>query len=280
MSRMRRPQILGLVGLVVLLIPVVLAAFLKGGGHRAPSTSATAPAVVFARQDGNDGLALAVDRTAVRVMVFDSQGQGVNGRQVSVAGVPASSCGRGCYSAQTQARGNVPVVVDGRRFTFAVPRTAPDATSLMQRATSAFRKLRSVTFVERLASSTRDHIVSTFTLEAPNRLEYQIHGGAAGIVIGTRRWDRTNGKWTESPSTLLPQPSPVWGTAIADAHVVERLPGTVVVSFVNPNVPAWFEVHFDARTLLPQRVDMIAAAHFMHHRYTAFNAPRRIFPPR
>jgi len=31
---------------------------------------------------------------------------------------------------------------------------------------------------------------------------------------------------------------------------------------------------------LPRRLDMIAVSHFMHHRYTAFNAPRRIFRPR
>ena len=84
----------------------------------------------------------------------------------------------------------------------------------MARATRAFRALRSVDYVERLASSTRNRIVSTFTLEAPNRVEYRIHGGSTGIVIGTRRWDRENGRWTSSASSYLPQPSPIWGTPI------------------------------------------------------------------
>jgi hypothetical protein len=174
----------------------------------------------------------------------------------------------------------VSVVVDGRPFVFTIPRHAADATKLMQRATTAFRALHSVTYVERLASSTRDHIVSTFTLEAPNRVEYQIHGGAAGIVIGEKRWDRTGKRWIESASTPLPQPVPVWGTQITDAHVLERTRNTIVISFLNPGVPAWFEARFNAHTMLPRRLDMIAASHFMHHVYGAYNAPRRIFPPR
>jgi len=45
-------------------------------------------------------------------------------------------------------------------------------------------------------------------------------------------------------------------------------------------VPAWFTVRFDRRQLLPQTLEMTATAHFMHHRYSGFDAPRRIFPPK
>jgi len=291
MSAMRQPWILGIAGLVVLCVPVALALALRGGSpSRTPSTSAPQQAgtpalpppdaVVLAREDGNDALTIAAERKDIRVTLFDGEGQGVNGQSVSVAGASAVPCGPGCYAAQTPARGDVPVVVGGRRFVFAIPRSVPDASVLMRRASNAFRSLRSVTYVERLASSIHDHIVSTFTLEAPNRVEYRINNGTAGIVIGTRRWDRTSGKWVESSSTLLPQPVPVWGTRITNAHVLARTPDTLVLSFLNPNVPAWFDVRFDARTMLPRRFDMIAAAHFMHHRYTSFNAPRKIFPPR
>jgi hypothetical protein len=282
MSSMRRPWIIGLAALGALGVPIVLAVALKSR-HHAATPAAPAPsgsAVVFARQDANDALTLAVSGDTVRVRLLGPQGDGVGGRSVSVAGGPTSSCGNGCYLARTSARGDVPVVVDGRRFTFAIPRSAPDANALMQRATKAFRELRGVTYVERLASSTRDRIVTTFTLEAPNRVEYHIHGGAAGIVIGTKRWDRTGKTWIESASTPLQQPSPVWGTPITDARVLERTPSTIVISFLNPRIPAWFEVQFDVDTMLPRRLDMIAASHFMHHVYTAYNGPRRIFPPR
>ena len=82
-----------------------------------------------------------------------------------------------------------------------------------------------------------------------------------------------------SPSTYLPQPSPIWGSPITNAHVISRTDESVTVSFLNPKVPAWFVVLFDPRTLRPKRLDMIATAHFMHHVYRGFNSPRRIFPP-
>jgi hypothetical protein len=285
MSGMRPHWIVGLAGLVVLGVPIALAVVLKGDHHTAsPVTPVARPAsgsaIVLARQDGDDALTLAVDGDAIRVRLLGSQGKGVDGRDVSVAGSPTTSCGEGCYLAQTSARGTVPVVVDGRRFDFAIPRSAPDAGELMKRASTAFRSLRSATYVERLASSTRNHIVTTFTLEAPNRIEYQIHGGAAGIVIGTRRWDRTGKKWSESATTPLPQPSPPWGTPVTNAHVLARTRRTVMISFLNPGIPAWFEARFDAHTMLPRRLDMVAVSHFMHHVYTAYNRPRRIFPPR
>ena len=201
-------------------------------------------AVVLAQEDGDDGVTLAAQPGRLRVTVFDGQGLGVNGLGVTVAGAQTSSCGAGCYEAQTSARGMVPVVVAGRRLVFDVPRNAPDAGALVARAGRVFRSLRSVTYVERLASSPRNRIVSTFTLEAPDRVEYRIHGGASGIVIGTRRWDRTNGPWTLSSSTPLPQPSPVWGTRVTNAHLLARTLDSAVVSFLNPTVPAWFVVHF------------------------------------
>ena len=236
-------------------------------------------AVVLAREDGDNALTIAALPRAIRVTAFDGQGVGLNHLTVSVSGVNASSCGPGCYEAQTTQRGAVGVVVNGRGFLFRLPRKRVDATALVERATRNFRSLRSVTYVERLASSLRNHIVSTFTLEAPNRVEYHIHGGAAGIVIGTRRWDRTGKTWTESASTLLPQPSPIWGTQITNAYLLSKTRQSMVVSFLKRDIPAWFTVRFDRR-LRPQVLDMTATAHFMHHRYTAFNAPRRIFPPR
>jgi copper transport protein len=237
-------------------------------------------AVVLAQEDGDNGVTLAATPNRIVVTVFDGEGLGVDGLGVSVAGTQAARCGPGCYATQTRVRGRVAVVVDGRVHVFDLSRVAPDATALMARASGVFHSLRSVSYVERLASSVRNRIVSTFTLEAPDRVEYTIRGGAAGIVIGTSRWDRTDGRWVPSSSTLLPQPTPIWGTPITNAHVLARTRAVVTVSFINRRVPAWFLVRFDARTLRPRSLEMTATAHFMHHVYRAFNAPRRIFPPR
>lgn len=278
-------------GGALVLAGLVVAVVLIAGGGSSTAPSVTIPAagglpslpprnaVVLAQEDGSDALTLAAVPGRIRVTLFNGEGVSVKGADVTVGGVRTRTCGAGCYEAQTGVHGRIPVVVDGRVHTIVVPRRAPDATALMVRATRAFRALRSVTYVERLASSPRNKIVSTFTLEAPDRVQYRIHGGSSAIVIGTRRWDGGNGHWIESQSTVLPQPSPIWGTPITNAHVLSREGNDVTVSFLNPRVPAWFIARFDVRTLRPRQLEMTATAHFMHHVYSGFNAPRRIFPP-
>jgi hypothetical protein len=273
------------IALLFVLCAVVAACGSGATSPTAPTASAAPPpspldAIVLAREDGADALTLAVDNGRARATVFDGEGRGVKGLAVTIAGRRTSSCGSGCYEAKTGQRGTIPVVVAGRRFTFDVPPDAPDATALVTRATRRFHELRSVRFVQRLASSPRKRIVTTFTLEAPNRFAYRIHGGASAVVIGARRWDRTSGSWTRSQSTTFPQPSPDWGGVFTNAHVLMRTATTETVSFLNPSIPAWFTIRFDPRTLRPRALDMTATAHFMHDRYLDFNAPRRVFPPR
>jgi hypothetical protein len=240
-----------------------------------------AGAVVLAKEDGDLAVALAAEPHSIRVTVLGPDGTGVDGLRVTVLGAPTGGCGAGCYHTDASPAPAVPVRVNGRTLVFHFPRTAPSAARLVARATQAFRSLSSVTYVERLASSPRDRIVSDFTLERPDRVEYRIAGGASGIVIGTRRWDRARpgGAWTKSTSTPLVQPVPVWGSPLTNAHVLARGRSGLVVSFFNPKVPAWFMVRLDRRTLLPRELEMTAAAHFMHHRYVAFNRPRSIFRP-
>jgi hypothetical protein len=150
----------------------------------------------------------------------------------------------------------------------------------MARATRAFRRLRSVDYVERLASDPRNKVVADFTLERPNRLEYRIRGGADGIIIGPRRWDRQRGgKWVPSPQDATPQPEPIWAGHSTNAYLLESTPTTYVVSFFKSIGPVWFTVRLDRKTLLPRSLHMTAAAHFMTHRYTGFNAPQKIRAP-
>ena len=53
-----------------------------------------------------------------------------------------------------------------------------------------------------------------------------------------------------------------------------------LVSFFDPRLPGWYELAMDPRTHRPLELKMTAAAHFMHHRYTDFNRPIQIEPPR
>jgi hypothetical protein len=172
------------------------------------------------------------------------------------------------------------VTVNGRTLIFAIPANPRPAAGLVSRATSAFRASRSVDYVERLASSPRNRVVADFTLERPNRLEYRIRGGASGIVIGNRRWDREgNDPWQPSPQSPTPQPEPIWAGHVTNAFLLETTPSSYVVAFMKPLGPTWFTVRLDRRTLLPRGLRMTTAAHFMTHRYTAFNKPPRIRAP-
>jgi copper transport protein len=237
--------------------------------------------IVQGQESGDLAIALAVAWPAAELVALDQDGNAVNGLRVVLGGVEARSCGNGCYGAFLKPARRVRVSVNGRVTTFKVPAKPQSADALVARATAAFRRLRSVEYIERLASSPRNKIVSRFTLERPNRLMYQIRGGADGIIIGPRRWDRARGgKWIPSPQELTPEPEPIWGAGhVTNAYLLQTTPTTYVVSFMNPLAPVWFTLSLDRRTLLPRSLRMTAAAHFMRHRYIRFNGPRKIRAP-
>ncbi len=242
-------------------------------------------AVVLAREAGSLGIAVAAGRQRVTAIVMSPAGGGLSGLDVSIQGRSAAACGSGCYTVDVAPGRRVTVEVAGfgpaRTATFALPVHAPSAEALLRRADAAYRALRSVAYREWLASDETRAIVARWRLERPNRIEYSIAGGATGIVIGNRRWDRDtpDGRWTETPQAPLPQPARLW-TRAANAHVLAQTAATTTVSFVDPAIPAYFTITFDRRTLLPRVLHMTASAHFMTDRYDRFNASRAIRPPR
>jgi len=236
--------------------------------------------VVQAREDGRLAVALAIRPPAAEVTVIGPDGNGLNGLSVQIGGVTTLPCGPGCYAAISPVS-RADVTVDGRRLAFRLPARARPGGAIVEQATRVFRRLHSVRYLERLASSPRDRVTADFTLESPNRLEYRIRGGASGIIIGARRWDRpAGGKWVASPQDPTPQPEPIWAGAFTNAYVLEATPATYVVSFVKPVGPVWFTLVLDRHTLLPRSLNMTAPSHFMTHRYSRFNAPSRVKAPR
>jgi hypothetical protein len=237
--------------------------------------------VVQAGEIGDWAVALAVRAPGEEVIVLGPDGTGVNGLSVAIDGVRAGPCGNGCYGAFAPVRRTMSVAVGRRKLDFVVPAHPRPAAALVARATLAFRRLRSVEYLERLASSPRNRVVADFTLERPNRLEYRIRGGASGIVIGSRRWDRSGkGPWVPSPQEPTPQPEPIWAGHVSNAFLIRSTPSSYVVAFMKPLGPTWFTVKLDRRTLLPRNLRMTTAAHFMTHVYRSFDAPPRIKPPR
>jgi len=257
-------------------------------------------AVVYSREMGADALALGVVPQGARILaqasVVGQQGDGVSGLKVgfTVQGVSknAASCGPGCYEATLAVSGRPPSVdvdVGGSTPTHwhvALPAAWPprDATALLARAGRVWRSLRSLSFDETLASSPHHRAVSTWQLQAPDRLAYQIKGGWAGIVVGGRRWDRSPHarRWVASAQSRLTQPIPFW-VSVTDAHVlgtatVHGRPA-LVVSFFDPGTPAWFRLALDTRTLHTLDLHMVTTAHFMHDSYHSFNTTPPVTPP-
>jgi hypothetical protein len=262
-----------------------------------------AGAVVYARQAGGDVLALGVvprrNALLLQASVLDGEGNGVPGLRVvfSADGVRrvGTACGAGCYRATLASAGSpkaVSLAVGGHELStgwrVALPAVwpAPDGAGIVGRADRVWRSLRSLAYVERLASDPTDLQTSDWRVAAPDRLAYTIRGHGGGIVIGARRWDRPtpDGRWVESQqSALIRQPVPFWA-GVADAHVL----GTVssagrpawLVSFFDPRTPAWFEATVEKRTGRTLELRMFAAAHFMRDVYRSFDDAPAIVPPR
>jgi hypothetical protein len=242
-------------------------------------------AIVLAREAGPLGVVIAAEPRRTTAIVLSPAGGGLSGLDVHVDGHVTTRCGSGCYVAAYAHGRRVTVDVSGfgspQRSTFSVPAPAPRADALVRSARSAYKTLRSVTYSEHLASDPAHAITALWRLEKPAQFAYSIAGGAAGIVIGGRRWDRSAASkpWVESSQTPLPQPATQW-TYSRSAHVIAQTARTTTVSFADPTIPAYFTVTFDRRTLLPRVLHMVAPAHFMTDRYLSFNAPPAIRPPR
>lgn len=257
-------------------------------------------AVVLARQKGRLGVALAVvpvsgRRVRLTATVVGPDRNGVNGLAVAFASngaqIPARPCGSGCYTAFSRLpRRTVTVALSGRSgsaVAFQLPERwpVPSASELVRRATSVYLRLHSVSYLERLASGPAVKIVSFWKQAAPNRFQYRIRAGPAGIVIGGTRWDKTSlgARWVRSEIQPLRMPVPMWGERPTNAHLLrtELVHGrpVSVVSLFDPSIRAWFTIRFARRTLHPLSLDMTAAAHFMHHDYLSFDRPLKIVPP-
>jgi copper transport protein len=281
---------------------------------RPPGTASAAPAVVSKRpppppldavvlggQDDDLAVGLAASplgrRLAVRVTALGQDGLGVDRLRVAVDGSDTTSCGSGCYAATVPLPlppRRIAVSVSGRgRAATTVPFVLParwpakPAADLVARAGRVYRSLRSLVIHERLASSARNVVVTTYRIHAPNRLAYRIVRGPQAVIIGGTRWDRTTagGRWERSATEPLREPEPFWGSdPVRNAHLLRtgQIAGRPVsiVSFFDPRLPAWFELWIDRRTDRLLALHMTAQAHFMRHRYSGFDVPMRIEPPR
>jgi hypothetical protein len=203
----------------------------------------------------------------------------------------AAPCGRGCYRATLPVQGRphafIVSIDGGAVMGFEAPAQWPaaDGLEIVRKAERAITSLRTLVVHSELASDNEHSVTTIYKMVAPNRLSYHNVGGADSILIGNRRWDRNPGEqWVESPQfPPIRQPVPFWPSEITDAHVVRtaEVDGRPVwvVSFLDPNTPAWFTAWIDRENDRTLKLDMVAAAHFMHDRDGPFNAPITVDAP-
>jgi len=259
----------------------------------APQPIADPPpgATVLAGESGGRAVGLAITPGGrLQATVLGPDNDGVDGLSVGFRTggrtVGSGRCGPGCYRADGRIDGRrVTVVLDSGPVTFDLPGATRPASNLVAEARHAFAGLRSLVIHERLASSRRDKITTTFRIVAPDRLMYVTSAGSRAVVIGGQRWDaQGKGAFLRSAQTPLELPGAEWGPRWLNARAVgwANVGGrrARVVSFFDPQLPGWFELAVDPATHRPLTLKMTAAAHFMQHRYTNFNQRLKIVPPR
>jgi len=247
-------------------------------------------ATVLGGESGGRAVGLAIRPNGIlQATVLGPDDKGVDGLSLGfrAGGQTAGStpCGPGCYQAERRIDApRVTVVLDSGPVAFGLPGRTQPAGRVVAGARRAFQRLRSLVIHERLASSPRDKLTTTFRIVAPDRLTYVTSAGSRAVVIGGKRWDaQGKGPFVRSTLTPLELPGSEWGARWLNARSLGST--TVggrrakVVSFFDPQLPAWFELAVDPATDRPLTLKMTAAAHFMHHRYTNLNEPMRIVPP-
>jgi hypothetical protein len=232
---------------------------------------------VDAREWGTRDIGIARADSTATIQVVDSQGRGVSGLALRIDGRPGAPCGSGCYRARVGKGRTVVVSVGSRSWRFDVLPGSPSGARLVASMMRAYARLHSVRKDERLASSPTNALQTAFLFVAPDRLRYSIRGGSQAIVIGSSRWDRpqSSGRWTRSEQDRLTVMRLPWERAY-DARIV----GANTVTFFDPSVRAWFRVVVDPKTSLPRTVHMTGISHFMTDRYSRYDQPVAIRPPR
>ena len=296
-SRLRRPVVL--VEIAVLIVLLLAVGVLTGSrpGVRPPFTAVAAPtgpiplpplrALTLAAQNVRNAVTIAVRpagaQTELTVAVIGPDGLAVNGLPVRINGVSGVACGQGCYSARVPGR-PAAARVDAGAGTVVFPlRTLPGpGAALVAGAARLLRTSSSAVYRDRLSSGPGHTLHTLWKEQAPDRLSYVIDDGAAGIVIGARRWDRDapGARWVASAQQPLSLPAVPWTRQITNFQIIAADRTTWTLAFLDRSTPAWFRARIDRRTGRLLSFGMIAAAHFMSDEYLAYDGKVVIQPPR
>lgn len=278
-----------------------------GGGGVGPTTSVadttpSTPAQVFSLRLAEEPSTLALAKHSGTVLVGLAARPGgpvevaVLRGETPVAGdalelqiegetVEAEACGRGCSRIRA-------AVLDGspRRLTvragpstlsFDLPaRLPPTGAGLFGLAQKTMGGLHSFRFNEQLTSGVGGGVASDYDVQAPNRLRFHTVGYRS-VIIGRTRWDYHDGRWERGPYPGLKVAQTLIWYRAKHARIVGRRPNGVIelAAFGLEPVPAWFRLAVEPTGRVVE-AEMIAASHFMVHRYGDFNGRFRIKAPK
>lgn len=208
-------------------------------------------------------------------------------------------CGRGCWNFRLRGEPReivVQVPEGGRLYSARLPaRWLPDesrrARTLLERAQSTMRRLRSVREVERVTSGPVGFALTKYRLQAPDRLAYTTNLGSGSISIGERAWVRyeKGSPWQEdrfagggprfrTRSWFRWTPYAVTVRLLG----VERRRGRQLaeLALMDHGTPVWTRLTMDLESKRVLRTRVITDGHFQTQRLLAFNEPMNIRPPR
>jgi hypothetical protein len=196
----------------------------------------------------------------------------------------AEPCGRGCSRVQVPVLNGSPVRLSVRagssRLSFALPARLPaSGDEVFARAEHTMRRLHSFRFTERLSSGA-ETVTTKLDVQAPNRLRLKTSTGFRSVIIGRNRWDYTEGHWEHVPFPGLDVAGVLMWSRAEHPRIVTRRPHgiTELAAFGLQPVPAWFRIAVNPSGRVVE-AEMIAASHFMVHRYSDFNRGVSITPP-
>jgi hypothetical protein len=271
-----------------------------------PATLGDEPpgAVVLGQESGKLAVGIAaaprVHGLLVVLTVFGANGTGQAGLRPkltitdsdgSTTTALAGGCSTGCYEAvfpTTELPRSARVTFsNGDHAAFTFPANGPSARGLklVHEAEAEYKQIHSMVTHERLGSSPTQVTDTTYYSVAPHRLRFLVKGEDESIIIGRHRWDRNlGGPWRESQQSVITPIAAYWTPLVKDATVLGS--STVggrpvwVISFADPQTPGFFTIWLDKQNHRTLKLQMTAAAHFMHHVYTDFNAPLKVVPPK
>lgn len=204
----------------------------------------------------------------------------VDGRKVQ-----AESCGTGCSRVQAAVLQGRPHVVavraGGTPISFQLPGTLPaSGQPALDRARRTMAALHAYRFTERLTSG-GPVVFTKLAVQAPDRLSLRTNNGFRSVIIGHKRWDYLDGTWQKSSFPGLDVREVLMWYSAKNPRVLRRLPNGDVqlTAYGLKPVPAWFRLTVEPSGRVTE-AEMTAPAHFMLHRYSDFDSPLAIRPPK